>query len=194
MTPHEFKTAWTKIEDNLRTISLATLEKFKLNQLTKFFFRISGLPKDADPLLSFVGDTNRKNKYDSINLLTKWFDFLPADRSKYIAIGSDGCGDIIALNTEENCVVEWLDHEDDFSARFMNSSIIHLALCLIAYSQFVAAIKKENGHEAYSEANFSDTQFETLHAMLQSIDERSVTEGFWHTDLESLLIQRRSLT
>lgn len=74
----------------------------------------------------------------------------------------------------------------------MNSSVIQLAYCLLAYGQFVKAIK--NGNEAYSDANFSDTQFETLHEMLQSIDERSVTEGFWQTDLESLLAQRNELT
>jgi len=193
MTTSEFKIAWAQYSGDLRPISIPTLEKFNLSPSTMEFLNLSGLPEDAAPFLSFVSDTDSKNKYDSIDFLTNWFDFLSPEYSKYIVIGSDGCGDIIALNTDEDCIVEWLDHEDGFSPRFMNTSVLHLANCLAIYNQFIGAIKKENGEDAYMDANFSKTQFETLYDLLKSIDGKSVTEGFWQTDLDALIAQRDGL-
>jgi hypothetical protein len=187
MTGHEFQNAWKEVEGKLRPISFETLNKFRLSSLALEFLNLSGLPDEAAPFLTFVGDTNTSNKYDCIDLLTNWFDFLPPEFSKYVVIGSDGCGDIIALNVEEDCIVEWLDHEDGFSSRFMNSTIQHLASSLVTYSMFVKAIKKENGEDAYANSNFSDTQYETLYDFLKSIDRRTVTEGFWELELSSLI-------
>mgnify|MGYP000909105551 CR=1 FL=1 len=191
MTAFEFKIAWSEYDGELRPISLETLLRFNLSNETREFLNTSGLPDEAAPFLSFVGDINLKNKYDSINILTNWFDFLPTEYSKYVVIGTDGSGDVIALNTEEGGVIEWLDHEDGFSSRFMNSSILHLASCLIAYNQFIKVIRKENGDDAYIEANFNDTQFENLYKSQKSTDEYSLNKGnFWQTDLDSLIAQR----
>ncbi len=189
MRAHDFKSAWTEFVGELRPISLATLNKFSLTSSTSEFLNQSGLPDEAAPFLSFVGE-NLKDKYDCIDLLTNWFDFLPSEYSKYIVIGSDGCGDILAVNTEQDCIVEWLDHEDGFSPRFMNTSILHLTSSLVAYGKFIKAIVKANGEDAYINSNFTDTQLEVLHDFLKSIDERSVNEGFWQAELGSLITTR----
>lgn len=192
MTAHEFKSAWAELMGELRPISSATLKRFNLNSSTAEFLNQAGLPDEAAPFLSFVGD-NVKDKYDGIDLLTNWFDFLPSAYSKYIVIGSDGCGDILALNTEQDCMVEWLDHEDGFAPRFMNSSILHLTSGLVAYGKFIQAIVQANGEDAYINSNFTDTQFDVLHDMLQDIDERCVQEGFWQAELGSLIATRGNM-
>ena len=120
MSPSEFQNAWTKSEQNLQPVSLQTLSHFELNKETVDFLSESGLPSDAAPLLSFVGDVHPKDKYSTISFLTEWFDFLePAEYSRYVVIGSDGSGDVIDINTKNNDAIEWLDHEDYFSSRFI---------------------------------------------------------------------------
>jgi hypothetical protein len=44
--------------------------------------------------------------------------------------------------------LEWLDHEDYFSARYINESILQFVEILLAYRGFVNQIIKENGEDA----------------------------------------------
>ncbi|MEO5562060.1 MAG: hypothetical protein ABIR18_01470, partial [Chitinophagaceae bacterium] len=99
MTHLDFQKSWTEFGDDLEPISAKTLDEFKLSKDAKEFLGTVGLPNSAAPFLGFVGDVDRE-KYKSISLLTSWFDFLDDDFEKYIAIGSDGSGDVIALNTD----------------------------------------------------------------------------------------------
>lgn len=190
MNPFEFKKAWKKGEQNLQAISLHTLSRLDLNAEANDFFSISGLPEDAAPFLTFIGDGNPQDKYSSINFLTDWFNFLEPEYKKYVAIGSDGSGDVIAINTVNNCIVEWLDHEDYFSARFMNTSVSQLANCLLCYRDFVKAMNAGKSIDECFETEFSEEQFEALHGILQSIDSKVVQEGFWREELEMLLANR----
>lgn len=192
MTDSEFRTAWLNKDDNLRSITLETLGNFNLDDTTKDFLFTSGLPAEAAPFLSFVGDTHL-SKYDSINLLTNWFDFLEREKyKKFIVIGSDGSGDIIAINSEDKYKVEWLDHEDYFSTRFMNTSLRHLALCLLAYRNFIQKINIETGENTYIESNFTDTQYKSLLDSIKQIDENAVKGGFWKNELEILIANKNN--
>lgn len=191
MTDSEFRTAWLNKDDNLRYITLETLGDFNLDDTTKNFLFTSGLPAEAASFLSFVGDSHL-SKYESINLLTNWFDFLEDEYKKFIVIGSDGSGDIIAINSEDNYKVEWLDHEDYFSSRFMNTSLRHLAGCLLVYRNFIQKINIETNENAYIESNFTDSQYKTLLDNIKQIDENAVKEGFWKNELETLIANRNN--
>ena len=190
MKPSEFKTAWTESEQNLQPISLQTLSRFELDKETVEFLSQSGLPSDAAPFLSFVRDVYPNDKYSTISFLTEWFDFLEPEFHKYIVIGSDGSGDVIAINTANNFIIEWLDHEDYFSSRFMNSSISHLANCLLCYKDFIKTINAGKTADECFDTEFTDGQFDTLHDILESIDLRAMQEGFWKEELELLLVNR----
>ena len=190
MKPSEFTTAWTDIEQNLQPISLQTLERFGLGQETVTFLAESGLPKDAAPFLTFVGDVHPMDKYSTISFLTEWFDILEPEYQKYVVIGSDGSGDVIAINRTRNYIIEWLDHEDYFSARFMNSSISQLAKCLLCYRDFLAAVNAGKSADECFDTEFSDKQFEELQESLKRIDQRAMQEGFWKQELEMLLANR----
>lgn len=183
MTPEEFKRKWTDAGDVLSPIAGGSLEELGLKTGTKAFLINAGLPIDAAPFLSFVTDTD--DLIYGINKLVKQYDFLESEFEKYVVIGSCSDGDPIAINTENNDQVEWLDHDDYFSAKFFNSSIEAMAACLLAYREFVETVQQENGEDAFLDANFTDEQFEGLIQKLRQADERAVSEaGFWKEQLE----------
>jgi SUKH-4 immunity protein len=190
MNPSEFINAWSESEQNLQPISLQTLTRFELDNETVDFLFQSGLPNDAAPFLSFVGDIHPSDKYSTISFLSEWFNFLEPEYRNYVVVGSDGSGDIIAINTKNNFIIEWLDHEDYFSSRFMNSSISQLANCLLCYRDFIKKINPGKTADECFDTEFTDGQFETLLDLLASIDQRAVQEGFWKEELELLLANR----
>lgn len=189
MTAEQFKQIWTTKEDNLSALKTYALSELGLKKSTVDFLTIAGLPFDAAPFLSFVQD--KAANYNTINTLTKHFDFLDTAYDKYIVIGYCCDGDIISINKENNDQIEWLNHEDDFSSRFLNTSINCLAECLVIYRDFIQTILKENGDDAFSNSNFTDQQFETLKQKLTLADTSATSEdGFWKEDLEMLLAMR----
>lgn len=188
MTPEEFKIIWTKNGDFTSPINPAQLNELKLTKSTVEFLTISGLPEEASPFLTFV--KNSEDEYDKITLLTAQYNFLESEFDKYIVIGSDGNGNVIALNKNGNDQIEWLDHEDYFSSRFMNSSIIQLADCLKIYRDFNEIILTENGEDAVIDCNFTDEQFKTLKQNMIKSDIKAIENGFWNEELEMLLENR----
>jgi len=188
MTPEEFKIIWTKNGDEISPINHVQLKELKLTKSTFDFLTISGLPEEASPFLTFAKDSG--DEYEKIRLLTQQYDFLESEFDKFIVIGSDGNGDVIAVNTKENDQIEWLDHEDYFSSRFMNSSIIQLADFLKIYRDFNEIILTENGEDAVMNCNFTDKQFETLKQNMMKADPKAIESGFWNEELEMLLGNR----
>lgn len=189
MTHSEFKKSWNG-PDDLRPISLATLNRFNLTEDAKEFLNKAGLPESCAPFLSFAGDITPGTRHDSISLLTEDLQFLDTGFSKYVLIGTTGSGDPIVLDTANGCRVEWLNHENNFSPGFINSSVDRLAGCLLAYQQFVTTINTENGDDSYLESRFSDAHFNSLRETLKAIDERAVSDGFWKDELDMLLANR----
>ena len=188
MTTQEFKSAWEASDHSLRPLSIERFKGLNLQQATIDFLTHAGLPGIVAPYLAFVRDTN--DIYDGINRLTKQYDTLEKEFDKYITIGVDGSGNLIALNTEMNDRVEWLDHED-FSPRYMNNSIHELGELLIIYRDFVDQIQLENGEDAYLEANFTDAQLQNLKQRMEKADAKVLTEdGFWKSEIEMLLENR----
>lgn len=188
MTPEEFKIIWTKNGDATSPINPIQLKELKLTKNTVDFLTISGLPEEASPFLTFVKESG--DEYETITLLTEQYDFLESEFDKFIVIGSDGNGDVITVNTKKNDQIEWLDHEDYFSSRFMNSSIIHLADFLKIYRDFNEIILTENGEDAVMDCNFTDEQFEILKQKMMKADPKAIENGFWNGELEMLLGNR----
>ena len=190
MTPEQFRQIWTANGDNLSPLNPDNLVGLNLKPTTVDFLTFAGLPFDAAPFLSFV--QNKADSYNTINNLTRHYDFLEPEYNRYVVIGSCSDGDVIAINTDDNDQIVWLDHEVCFSSRFFNSSINSLAECLLIYRDFVQTILKDNGENAYMNADFTDQQFETLKQKLATADSKAVTEdGFWKSNLEMELAMRQ---
>jgi len=190
MTPTEFKNNWTKDNDSLFSFSEDKCKGLNLKQETIDFLTKAGLPDNVAPYLSFVKDTT--DLYDGINRLTIQYNFLDKEYDKFIAIGSDGSGNPIAINTKLNDRIEWLDHDNYFSASYMNNSIYELANILLIYRDFVTQIQIENGEDALLDSNFTDIQFENLKQKIFSVDNKALIEnGFWKNELDLLLTNRQ---
>lgn len=193
MDINAFQTAWTEEDDNLQPILTQTLNKFTLTREAYDFLNICGLPEAAAPFLNFNSDYHPNDLYSSMGLLTEWFDFLEPEYNKYVVVGSDGSGNLIALNTSEGCMVEWLDHEDYFTARFMNTSVSQLADCLLHYRNFVNTVNKSKESDEWFDTKFTDEQFNTLYHNVEQIDPNAVKDGFWKEELDLLLADREEV-
>ena len=189
MTPTEFIKIWTNTGDKVIPISPSRLHGLDLKQSTIEFLIVSGLPDSAAPMLSFID--NSDDSYKTIGRLTHKFDFLGSEFDKYICIGSCSDGDPVVINTDLDDQIEWLDHDDNYTSGFFNSSIESLAECLIICRDFVSRVQKENGQEAFINGYFTDDQFEKFKSQLIKADNRIFMEtGFWKEELEMYMAMR----
>ncbi len=110
MTIEQFRQTWTANEDNLSPLNPDSLIGLNLKPSTVDFLIVAGLPFEAAPFLSFV--QNKAAGYNTIGKLSEHYDFLEPAYDRYVVIGSCSDGDVIAVDTENNDQIEWLDHED----------------------------------------------------------------------------------
>jgi len=191
MTPQQFKQLWESKLQNLSALEPEILGALSLNPTTVRYLTVAGLPADAAPYLSFV--QHSAEPFESIGLLTQYYDFLEPEFNRYVYIGFCSDGDVIAIDTLQDDEIVRLDHEDDFTASFFNSSMACLLECLLVYRDFVSTVLEENGENAFLDTNFNDKQFETLKNGLNYADNGLFEkESFWKSELEMLLAMRQS--
>ena len=122
-TPEEFRAAFAMDgvvifpADAVSSLAIAASDA---DWLTKV-----GLPRSAAPYLSFG------SKYE-INIPTVTELWGVNDGGRYRAIGSNGSGDPIAIDTATAGEVVYLSHDNAFQRVFINSSVTKLAEVLLA--------------------------------------------------------------
>ncbi len=187
MTAQQYLSVWTRNGDQVSPISSQKLADFNLRSSTKIYLE-AGLPKAAAPFLSFADGSD--DAYTAIAKLEDQYD-LDIEPNKYVVIGSDGGGNPVAVNTQKDDVIEWLDHEDYFAPSYFNRSMECLLSFLIIYRDFIQEITEHNGPAAYFDASFTDDQYDALKQRMIDIDPDAVNEnGFWKEELEVLLVNR----
>lgn len=177
----------TKAEPTTQYAEQALLT-YDFEPATRAFLLQVGLPLQAAPFLSFsrYATPTRGGFYP----VQQQYD-LAAFFARYIAIGSDGAGNPIVINTQHQDRIEWLDHEDGFAPHFVNASVQALASCLVVYDQFIEQVQQAGGKDAYLDAQFSDSQFAALRDGLLAEDAQATEEGsFWQLELTELLANR----
>ena len=180
---------WSENFESIVLYSSKRIDKFNLNILTKNFLSNTGLPKDAAPFLSFSDDSDEP--YGGIVKLTDSFDFLESEFEKYIVIGSNGSGDEIVIDTNDECKIKLLDHEDYFSEELMNTSIEKLYHSLIIYQNFVDTVQKELGEDALFDCLYTESHIESLKKELYKNDPDSMNKNcFWLNEIELLIINK----
>jgi hypothetical protein len=192
MTPEQFKNSWRDTDQPLSPISPVRLLDFKMQPATNAFLVKAGLPVYASPLISFVEDSD--DIFYGIARFTVQFNAGEQKDAfeKYIVIGSCHDGDVIVVNTGDNDKIELLEQNDNYKARFFNTSIGHLAEFLIIYRDFEDDIMKEQGEEGIKNSLFTDEQFELLKERMSAADEEAMTEnGFWKGELDGMLAERQ---
>jgi hypothetical protein len=188
MTTQNILDKWKSLDVVTNPLTSKNIDTFGLKKETADFFKSCGFPYQSAPFLSFV--KNSEHVTQTINRLSDLYD-LPNEFDKYIVIGSDGSGNPIVINTDKDDRVELLDHEQDFEQLdFMNKNVYTLSGALIEYCIFVKTVQKENGSDAYLDANFSDKHFDSLKSALLSIDKDAAEVGFWNMELNMLKSNR----
>jgi len=185
MTPEEYRLSFLAKNKSIFPLDMEKLSPFPLKSRTIDFLKI-GLPKYVAPYVSFnTGD--KSSGIDTLNRIYKIED----EFKRYVVIGADGSGNPVAINSADNDVVEWLDHEDYFTASYFNSSIESMLQFFLIYDDFLETIRLENGEDAVINSNFTDEQFLDMKNKMLFVDARAVNEqGFWKEELEMELANR----
>ena len=142
--------------------------------------------------MTFSNDTDEQ--YEGIGKLTNKFDFLEQEYERYIVIGSNGNGDEIAIDKEDNCKIKLLDHEDYFSEQFMNSNIEKLAGALMIYQEFVVAVLEKYGEDGLMDCKYTHEDIQRLRESLTQNDKDSIIDGsMWNEEIEILIVNKEEI-
>jgi len=185
ITPDEFAMRWEQGEQELARMEphyvpspLSNAEAWMLKdkpisaEVKKFLIH-AGLPSSAAPFLTFEhveeGLPPIWNMWGSIG---DWSEGDILRLKRYYLVGQDGNGNAICIDTENKEYVVLLDHEDNFrTSQFVNSSVFHLAECLLSYRERMnnrkntEQVKREFGRtdvDAIGEGNFWAYQIKDL--------------------------------
>lgn len=186
MTNSEIKDYWISKGQKVTIFSPGILQPLLLQEHTKKFLSIVGLPPEAALYLSF--STNKQGSWNSIARIIDIDTALDSSFKNLIQIGSDGSGNAIVINTENNDIIELLDHDNGFKLIFINSSIKSFSFSLLAYSRFISSILANS----YFDTHFTDEQFNTLKNRLILADKDFDKSEFWHSELDMLLGNREA--
>lgn len=136
------------------------------------YLQQAGLPRSAAPFLGFDVGTPEVLQ-DMI-----WYpDPAPRDPyRRYVVLGHDGSGNLIALDFDRPGAVVLLDYYRDYTQQLMNSSIPSLVASLLVFKEHAAV----HGLDACPEV-------ELLGRRLQAIDpEAWAADGWWAELVEEL--------
>lgn len=153
------------------------VQKFGFNNETSTFLITTGLPEEATPFMGFSKDNDKQ--YDGLMKITDYFDFLDSDFDKYVVIGFNGYGDNIVIDLIDECSIKYLNHDNNYSEVFINSSIVQFAKALMLYRDFIdTEIHKNN------EINLINGLKEK---MIENDLNSSESECFWNKEMVSLI-------
>lgn len=171
MSPQEFRKLWN---EPLTQASAESLAKLPFLTETKTFLIEGGLPESAAPFLSFYlqdGD-------GLINTAEQWR--LNSNFADFWSIGSNGSGDPICIKKNEEIV--YLNHDNHFQETFINSSVRHLAGCLLVYRQMI-----EELNDGYLSDNIPEEWKQRTWKLLCDVDGAlSQRKNMWSQEIANL--------
>ncbi len=189
MVAETFKKIWRAEKEPLTPISAHRLAPYPLQGETVAFLTKAGLPHEAAPFLTFIRDVDEA--FEGVSCLTELVAVPNVSKGQYIVIGQCNEGNLIAVDTHQQDRIVELDREQQYKPYFFNTSIQHLADCLVAYRDFVATVNEARGEGAYLAAHFSDAEFGHLKKELMAAEPGMVLgDCFWNAQLESELEAR----
>jgi hypothetical protein len=164
------------IRDNFKDLTV--------DETTIEFLTSIGLPDSAAPFVSFDRKELRtiEQIYSTGNLADNFL----------VDIGSDGAGDPICIDMQENCKIIALDHEDNFERRFVNTSVRELFAFLTIYKEFADKLIQLRGDFAFLDSNFTDDELNEFLEQLKSVDNEALKndDTFWSREIQTLKANR----
>ena len=181
LSPTEFVAQWGKGDVPLMRFPKKAVEPLRLSEEDRTFLVQAGLPEDAAPFLTF--DVPESGQLPTV--ADQWKQ--PKAFAAYRVIGSDGSGNPIALDENNNGEVVLLDHENKFAKVLVNKSIRQLAESLLAYRKLVNDTQDEFGEDAFLDGKTSPASRKALRQELARIDPAAIKAScFWHAELQNL--------
>jgi hypothetical protein len=174
-------------QHELRRFTKDQLKIAGINELTQNFLIDFGLPESAAPFVSF----------DRKELLTIHQIYETDDNQNkfYVDIGSDGGGNPLCIDTSANCQIVALDHENNFSKRYVNASVKELFIFLTLYKEFGEDLQNQRGEQAFIDSKFTDEELEELFSKLKAVDKRALEDDstFWSIEIGYLIANRGNM-
>ncbi|OOQ59457.1 SUKH-4 family immunity protein [Mucilaginibacter pedocola] len=177
MTALGFKEKWIAAAVVKRWLEFDSekLEAAPVNHATKDFLKI-GFASSGAPFVNFNND------------LLSLSDYYGYDHpgNRYLVLGTDGGGNPICFDTDNNDIIVLLDHEQAFELMgTMNKNISELAECLLLYRGFISKVQAENGEDAFLDGDITDEQIASLKEGLLNVNANIFTESdFWRNEVE----------
>lgn len=181
LTADQFIERWGD-DDPLTRFAKSTLDKLKVGPEDREFLSKAGLPSSAAPMLDF-----KFPKSGALPTLAKLYS-LKRGFDHLACIGTDGAGNPIAIDESDSGKVVRLDHEDSFRKAAMNTSVRHLAACLLACRDLTRQTNEQEGDAPWLDGNVPDHLYAKYERDLISIDPESMkqVDGFWQQDLQTI--------
>ncbi len=178
MTPEEFKSLWIAGDNPIIPCPLVTfpqesVSRRRLSPDDKNFLMNIGLPEQAAPFFDF-GSKHVIKMPTAASLFG-----LDDGENRFPTIGHNGSGDPICIDEISSRIV-YLNHDDNFSVNFINSSIPQLAYSLLAYREAVKETNEIGGRGAFVEGRIPLEVTDRFITKLEEIDPIAIAPGsFW---------------
>jgi hypothetical protein len=151
LTPSEFARRWqaevvarSKLPDDLRLVTAPPgFDATGLAEGARRFLVEAGLPESCAPFVGFKDIGRGLPRISDVYSPGHWSVGDATRITHFRMIGGDGAGNPLCVDVRDGRVV-LVDHEDHFrTTQFMNSSVEHLAECLLAYHATPATDRRE---------------------------------------------------
>ena len=126
MSPQEFAAAWET--GGLSPVARSVVQTAPLSEASKHFLEDAGLPLEAKPNLTFYAPPDALAPLPNV---LKEIDF-PIDFRRYLLLVDDG-GTFLCIDTQEAGHIVSVDACQALPQRFVNSTLVQFAHCLLAY-------------------------------------------------------------
>lgn len=172
MKAQEFSGRWK--QSPLIRFSLANEAAKGLSDATAAALREFGLPKNAEPWLSFMEFLKTDDATAAV-----------LEKHRFYPIGYLANGDLICVDKASDRVMI-CDHEDPNEAWMLNSSLDALYECIVIFDRFIAEVNRRNPRYA-SDFKIPDGMLGELEAQLIACDAQAIAEkGFWFCEIQAL--------
>jgi hypothetical protein len=178
MTPVEFGSLWIAGENPRAPCPLIcfpqeAVSRRRLLRGDQSFLTGIGLPEQAAPFLNF-GSKHVLGMPTAASLFR-----LDEGEDQFPTIGHNGSGDPICIDEALGRVI-YLNHDNNFSATFINSSIAQLAYSLLAFREALKEANEIAGSGAFLEGRIPLETVDRFITKMEEIDAKAIEpDSFW---------------
>jgi hypothetical protein len=181
LTPDEFTAQWAGTDhESLRKYPTDAVATLVIPAEEQLVLRDYGLPASTAPYLEFEAPRT------AFQTVAEAFEG-PEKLARFRIIGSNGEGNPIVIDEQDQGAILVLDQEDGFRRMIMNRSVTQLVESLLAYRLMVRAAVAEHGENAFFENQIPPAAVEALANELRRIDPEAMKRNrFWSQEIENL--------